>query len=221
LCYTIKIDLTREQIEKRFRATLQQPELFSPGEKFSAFALPALPVICNDSPDRVKLFMWGLIPFWVKDSETADALRRRTFNAKSETLAEKPSFRNSFRTKHCLVITSGFYEWQTLGKEKIPYLMGLKEQQAFSLAGLYDRWKDPTTGAILDTFTVITTRANPRMEEIHNLKKRMPVILDPGEERKWLSSDLSSSEIQAVFEPFPQERMTFERLEKRPLISGR
>jgi putative SOS response-associated peptidase YedK len=220
LCYTIKIDLTREQIEKRFRASVQQPELFSPGDKFSAFALPALPVICNDNPAHIKLYAWGLIPFWVKDYETADALRRRTFNAKSETLAEKPSFRNSFRTKHCLVITSGFYEWQTLGKEKIPYLMGLKDQQAFSLAGLYDRWKDPATGIIMDTFTVITTHANPKMEEIHNLKKRMPVILDPDYEGKWLSSDLTAREIQAIFEPFPQERMTFERMEKRPFISG-
>ena len=66
--------------------------------------------------------------------------------------------------------------------------MGLKDQQAFSLAGLYDRWRDPATGAIMNTFTVITTRANPRMEEIHNLKKRMPVILDPDDERKWLSA---------------------------------
>jgi len=220
LCYTIKIDLTREQIEKRFRANLQQPELFSPGEKFSAFALPALPVVCNDRPDVIRLYAWGLIPFWVKDAETADALRRRTFNAKSETLAEKPSYRNSFRTKHCLVIASGFYEWQTLGKEKIPYLMGLKDQQAFSLAGLYDRWIDPSTGATTNTFTVITTRANPRMEEIHNLKKRMPVILDPDNEGKWLSHDLSDREIRAIFEPFPQERMTFEKIEKKPLISG-
>lgn len=220
MCYTIKIDLTREQIEKRFRANLEQPGLFSPGEKFSAFALPSLPVICNDSPDRVKLYAWGLIPFWVKDAETADALRRRTFNAKSETLAEKPSYRNSFRAKHCLVIASGFYEWQTLGKEKIPYLMGLKDQQAFSLAGLYDRWKDPATGVILNTFTVITTRANPRMEEIHNLKKRMPVILSPEDEGKWLAPDLSAPDIQSIFEPYPQERMTFEKLVKRPLSSG-
>jgi putative SOS response-associated peptidase YedK len=220
LCYTIKIDLSREQIEKRFRASLQQPELYSPGYKFSAFSLPLLPVVCNDSPDQIRLYAWGLIPFWVKDAETADALRRRTFNAKSETLAEKASFRNSFKNKRCLVIASGFYEWQTLGKEKIPYLMGLKDQQAFSLAGLFDSWKDPATDNVLNTFTVITTHANPKMEEIHNLKKRMPVILDPDHERKWLAPDLSVREIQTIFEPFPQERMTFERIEKQPLISG-
>ena len=217
MCYTIKIDLTREQIEKRFRATLQQPELFKPGEKVNAFTLPSVPVICNGSPDQILLYTWGLIPFWVKDAETADALRRRTFNAKSETLTERPSFRSSFKKKHCLVITNGFYEWQTLGKEKIPYFICLKDQQAFSLAGLYDDWINPATGEIINTFTVITTRANPRMEEIHNLKKRMPVILSPHDEKKWLLPELPDSEIKSLFEPYPQELMTFEKIEKRPL----
>jgi putative SOS response-associated peptidase YedK len=215
LCYTIKINLTREEIEKRFRATLQQPELFVPGEKVNAFTLPSVPVICNNSPDQINLYTWGLIPFWIKDAETADALRRRTFNAKSETLAEKPSFRSSFKSKRCLVITNGFYEWQTVGKEKIPYCMELRNQKAFALAGLYDNWTDPATGEILNTFTVITTRANPRMEEIHNLKKRMPVILSPEDEGKWLLPQLTPSEIQSIFEPYAQELMTFEKIEKK------
>ena len=221
MCYTIKINLTREEIEKRFRATLEQPELFSPGEKISAFALPVVPVIVDKNPERIGSYTWGLIPFWVKDAESADALRRRTFNAKAETLAEKPSFRNAFKSRHCLVLTSGFYEWQTAGKEKIPYLMGLKDQRAFALAGLYDIWTNPVTGEMLNTFTVITTRANPRMEEIHNLKKRMPVILPPENEKRWLSHDLSPQEIISLFEPYPQELMTFEKLEKKPPMAGR
>jgi len=221
LCYTIKINLTREEIEKRFRATLEQPELFSPGDRINAFSLPAVPVIDDRSPDHISFYIWGLIPFWVKDAETADALRRRTFNAKAETLAEKPSFRNSFKTKRCLVLTNGFYEWQTLGKEKIPYLMGLKGQHAFALAGLYDTWTNPVDGKKLNTFTVITTRANPRMEEIHNLKKRMPVILPPEREKQWLLHDLPALEINSLFEPYPQELMTFEKIEKRPIISGK
>jgi len=221
LCYTIKINLTREEIEKRFRATLEQPELFSPREKISAFTLPVMPVIDDKNSEQISSFTWGLIPFWVKDAESADALRRRTFNAKAETLAEKPSFRNAFKSRHCLVLTSGFYEWQTAGKEKIPYLMGLKDQRAFALAGLYDIWTNPVTGEMLNTFTVITTRANPRMEEIHNLKKRMPVILPPQNEKRWLSHDLSPQEIISLFEPYPQELMTFEKLEKKPPMAGR
>lgn len=221
MCYTIKINLTREEIEKRFRAALEQPELFSPDDRINAFSLPLVPVITDRNPEQISFCAWGLIPFWVKDDETADALRRRTFNAKAETLAEKPSFRNSFKSKHCLVLASGFYEWQTLGKEKIPYLMGLKDTIAFALAGLYDSWTNPVTGKRLNTFTVITTRANPKLEEIHNLKKRMPVILPPERERRWLNHDLPDQEINSFFEPYPQELMTFEKIEKRPLISGR
>ncbi len=218
MCYTIKINLTREAIEKRFRASLEQPELFSPHDRISAFSLPGVPVIDDRNPDLISFFTWGLIPFWVRDAETADALRRRTFNAKAETLSEKPSFRNSFKSKRCLVLCSGFYEWQTLGREKIPYLMGLKDQEAFALAGLHDAWTNPATGEKLNTFTVITTRANPKMEEIHNLKKRMPVILSPGAERHWLSHDLPDQEIRSLLEPYPQELMTFEKIEKKPFI---
>jgi putative SOS response-associated peptidase YedK len=220
LCYTIKIDLTREEIEKRFRAAMEQPELFSAGEKIKAFALPFVPVICNTAPGQINMYTWGLIPFWIKDEKSAGEIRSKTFNAKAETLAEKPSFRNAFRSKRCMVLTNGFYEWQTAGKEKIPYRMGLKDQTGFALAGLYDVWTNPVTGEILNTFTIITTRANPRMEEIHNLKKRMPVILSPDDERKWLSPDLTEKEIRFIFEPYPQELMTFERIEKGSSTSG-
>jgi putative SOS response-associated peptidase YedK len=214
LCYTIKIDLTREQIEKRFRATLQQPELFFPGERISAFALPSVPVICSENTTEIRLYKWGLIPFWVKNIESANKLRRKTFNAKAETLAEKPSFRNSLKTKRCLVVTNGFYEWQTLGKEKIPFFMGLKDEKFVALAGLYDTWTNMETGEVLNTFTVITTRANPKMEEIHNLKKRMPVILSPDNETTWLAPNLTAHDLNTTFVPYPQELMTFEKLEK-------
>jgi putative SOS response-associated peptidase YedK len=193
---------------------MQEPELFTPGDRISAFALPRIPVICNDAAGEIRMLTWGLVPFWVKDLKTAAEIRRNTFNAKCETLSEKPSFRNSLKAKRCLVIASGFYEWQTIGKLKIPYLMGLKDQQAFALAGLYDDWKNPETGDNWKTFTIITTRANPRMEEIHNLKKRMPVILSAEMEGHWLSPSLSLAEMQRIFEPYPQERMTFEKIEK-------
>ena len=83
--------------------------------------------------------------------------------------------------------------------------MGLKGQNAFALAGLYDTWTNPFTGEKLNTFTVITTRANPKMEEIHNLKKRMPVILPPDREKQWLLHDLPARDINSLFEPYPQE----------------
>jgi len=211
MCYTIKIDLTREQLELRFGAKLDLPETYKPGIRISAFSLPQLPVMCNDNPASIRIFTWGLIPFWVKDAGSARDIRMKTFNAKSESLAEKPSFRNSLNRKRCLVLANGFYEWHTDGIKKIPYFIGLKDQVGFALAGLYDQWTNPETSEKTDTFTVITTRANPMLEEIHNLKKRMPVILSPGNELKWL--DLSADPVKEnLFEPYPEELMFAERL---------
>jgi putative SOS response-associated peptidase YedK len=211
MCYTIKIDLTREQLELRFGAKINLPDSYKPGSRISAFSLPQLPVICNDDPSTIRIFTWGLIPFWIKDSNSARDIRMKTFNAKSESLAEKPSFKNSLNRKRCLVLVSGFYEWHTDGKTKTPWFIGLKDQIAFALAGLYDQWTNPETGEKTDTFTVITTRANPMLEEIHNLKKRMPVILSPGTEQTWL--DLTSDPVKEnLFEPYPEEQMLAERL---------
>ncbi len=214
MCYTIKINLTREQIEKRFKAVLQQPELFASGDRINAFSLPRVPVICCDNPEEIRLFFWGLIPFWVKNLVSANEIRRKTFNAKAETLTEKPSFKNSINSKRCLVVVSGFYEWQTTENKKIPYLMSLKDQPIFALAGLYDIWKNPENNEIFKTFTIITTKANPKMEEIHNLKKRMPVILSCEDEKRWLSPELTSTEMTRIFEPYPQDQMEFEKIDK-------
>lgn len=211
MCYTIKIDMTREELERRFGATLSEPKKFQQGSKVNAFSLPLLPVICNDNAGEIRLYQWGLIPNWVKDAKNAGEIRTKTFNARSETLAEKPSFRHILNKKRCLVLTNGFYEWQTSGKEKIPYFVGLSAQPAFALAGLYDQWTNRETGEQLNTFTVITTRANPMMEEIHNIKKRMPVILAPEAEKNWLNLSLEPENAR-FFEPFPEHLMFAEKL---------
>lgn len=206
MCYTIKIDMSREELEKRFGARFSDPEAYKPGSKVNAFTLPSLPVITQDHPEEIRLFYWGLIPFWVKDRKDADSIRKKTFNARSESLGEKPSYRSLINRRHCLVLANGFYEWQSTTERKIPYFIGLRDHNAFALAGLYDYWADKETGEVVPTFTVITTRANPMMEEIHNIKKRMPVILSPEMERKWLEIS-HESHAGNVFEPFPQERM--------------
>jgi putative SOS response-associated peptidase YedK len=108
-------------------------------------------------------------------------------------------------------LTNGFYEWQTDGKKKIPFFIGLRNTEGFALAGLYDTWAHPETGELLNTVTVITTRANPMMEEIHNLKKRMPVILDPGNEFRWLDIGVDPIK-EGIFEPYDQEKMFAEAL---------
>jgi len=211
MCYTVKIDLTREQLENRFGARFREPHRYRPGAKVNAFSLPALPVICNDDPREIRLFTWGLIPYWVKNAEDATSIRTKTFNAKAETLAEKPSFRAAFSRRRCLVLTNGFYEWQAVEKRKIPYFISLKKTEAFALAGLYENWTHPATGEILSSFTVVTTRANALMEEIHNVKKRMPVILEPGREDQWLNL-LADPVAEGILEPYPDAGMVAQPL---------
>jgi len=211
MCYTTKIDFTREELEKRFGAKFLGSEDYHSGDRVHAFSLPRMPVICSDSSELIRVFTWGLIPYWVKDKKNADEIRMKTFNAKSETLAEKPSFRSSYKRRRCLVPVNGFYEWQTMEKLKIPYYITVHNQAILALAGLFDQWKDQESGETVSTFTVITTRANPLMEEIHNIKKRMPVILSPANERKWL--DLNADPVEAgIFEPYPQELMFAEKV---------
>ena len=147
------------------------------------------------------MFRWGLVPFWVKDSTAADSIRTKTFNAKAETLNEKPSFRNAVRSKRCLVISRGFFEWQSRQSEKIPHFIRLKTDEPFAFAGLYDNWLDRETGEIHNTFTIITTEASPILAEIHNTKKRMPVILPRSVERDWIDPDRQTEKALELLVP--------------------
>jgi len=206
MCYTVKINYTREELEKRFGIVTGEDSKYVSGDRISAFSLPLMPVISSDQPHTIKIMTWGLIPFWIRDQKNADEIRKKTFNAKCETLAEKPAFRTSYRGKRCIIPVNGFYEWQTLDKLKIPYYITLKHQPLIALAGLYDIWTNKETGEVINTFTIITTRANAMMEEIHNLKKRMPVILHPGNESKWLNVQTDPYK-EKIFEPYDQNMM--------------
>ena len=170
----------------------------------SGFSHPSLPVI---SADGLSLLDWGLIPAWVKDQETANDISSKTLNAVGETVFEKPSFRKSIATRRCLFPVSGFYEWREFKGVKYPYYIQLAESDYFSLGSLYDTWINPQTGEIKNTFSIITTPANPLMEKIHNLKKRMPLILSPDDEMKWIDPGLKTDQIKELIKPFPQEKM--------------
>ena len=206
MCYTVKIDLTREELEKRFGARFVHDADFKTGAWINAFNLPSIPVICSENPSEIRMYTWGLIPYWIKEAEKAKEIRMKTFNARCESLAEKASFRNVFNRKRCLVLVTGFYEYQTIEKTKTPYFIGVKDQNAIALAGLYDKWKNPETGDTLNTFTIVTTRANPMLEVIHNLKKRMPVILSVDHQKSWLDLQTDPS-ICGLFEPYPETEM--------------
>ena len=172
-----------------------------------AFEDVKLPVITNEKPEQVDLFNWGLIPFWVKDEKTAGDISQRTINARSETIFEKPAFRNSAGKKHCLVIADGFFEWRFYQGINYPYYIKLIDKVAFAMAGLWDCWDNKATGEHVYTYTIITTEANPMMAKIHNKKKRMPAILKDEDYQKWISSSISKEESMNLLKPFDEKEM--------------
>jgi len=219
MCFTVNINLTRNILENRFGAKFRDPSSFRPGYYFNAFEIPDLPVIQAEDPESIKLVKWGLIPFWVRDSKAASEIRLKTFNARAETIGEKPSFRGAVKSKRCLVLCRGFYEWQHRGNEKIPYFIYLEGEPPLALAGLYDDWTDRETGELIQTCSIITMAANPLMEKIHNSKKRMPVILQEGEEHSWINPELPAEDALKHLKPVHEAEMRFHTISR--LISKR
>ena len=184
-----------------------------------AFEDVKLPVITNEKPEQVDLFNWGLTPFWVKDEKTAGDISQRTINARSETIFEKPAFRNSAGKKHCLVIADGFFEWRYYQGINYPYYIKLKNKDVFAMAGLWDCWDNKATDEHVYTYTIITTEANPMMAKIHNKKKRMPAILKEEDYQKWISSLISKEESMNLLIPFDEKEMIAYTISK--LITAR
>lgn len=203
MCFSVNVNLVKEELESRYGATLIDPDKYRPSYYYHAFGLPDLPVLPSGSPATIRLMKWGLIPSWTKGIENANEIRFKTFNARGESIGQKPSFSSSFRSKRCIVPVRGFFEWQHVGKEKIPWYIYNPDNEIISLAGLYDEWVENTTGDIYNTFSVITTDANELMAEIHNSGKRMPVILEKPSEEKWLNLSSSDSDLLNFLKPCP------------------
>lgn len=168
----------------------------------NAFSHPLFPFITAADPDEVQYFHWGLIPSWCKTVQGAEAIQRRTINARSETVFEKRSFAASALARRGIVPVSGFFEWHDQDGKKYPFFISIKGKKDFALAGIWNVWKNPETGDSVPTFSILTTAANPQMEKIHNLKKRMPVILNDHGEKIWLDQNATVSELKSILKPY-------------------
>jgi putative SOS response-associated peptidase YedK len=209
MCYYVASnlrELERGIIEHDFVLKWQEP---SPPETFfvvSGFAHPKLPVITDQK--EFKNMRWGLIPSWVKDWESAGKIRVQTLNAISDTIAEKPSYRGALKSgRTCIIPVNGFYEWHHLGEQKYPHFIRPKNSPVFYLAGLYEKWTNQALGETHETFTIVTTAANLRMEWIHNSKKRMPAILNSENAKLWLDTELAPEEKKKLLQPYEVTEM--------------
>ncbi len=219
MCFSVNVNLVKEEIEDRYGVDFPDKYRYEPSYYYHAFGLPEIPAVCSSDPGRARLLKWGLIPSWTKSASDAEEIRMKTFNARSETIAAKPSFSSSFRSKRCIVPVKGFFEWQHTGKRKIPWYIWCTDNEIFSLAGLYSDWISTDTGEVISTFTIITTDANELMSVVHNSKKRMPAILKRNDEKKWLDLSLTSEQVTTLLKPYPDDFMKAHTIS--PLVNDR
>jgi putative SOS response-associated peptidase YedK len=190
MCGRYSFILEDEMIKERFGVTVRSAIYkarynCAPGQK--------LAVISNGNPGELSLYRWGLIPFWAKDPKIGYKL----INARAESVLEKPSFKTPFRSRRCLVLSDGFYEWRK-GPEKTPYRIARRDGAAFAMAGLWDKWTSPE-GEEIRSFSILTTGPNSLMEKIHD---RMPVILERETEKEWIENN-STEKLLEFLKPCP------------------
>jgi putative SOS response-associated peptidase YedK len=217
MCGRYTLFTPEAELADRFDATPDRP--LDP--RYNCAPGQALPVITDESPDRIRRFEWGLVPSW------ADSRRDAGFvNARSETVREKRSFREAFERRRCLVPADGFYEWVGTGTGKQPYRVAFEDDRPFAMAGIWERWRPPQrqsglgefgVGAggseggkaggdadadapVVETFAVLTTEPNETVSALHD---RMAVVLAPEEERRWIDAD--PDEAYALLDPYPDE----------------
>ena len=159
-----------------------------------------VPIIRQETAKRSFGFVrWGLIPSWAKDRSIAG----KTINAMSET-AEKPAFRDALRLRRCLIPADGFYEWQSSGRQKQPFNIGMANDSVFAFAGLWESWLDPNGGVIVSC-TILTTKPNALVADVHT---RMPVILGPDDYGAWLDPGTQNPAMVSDFlKPFDPDLM--------------
>jgi putative SOS response-associated peptidase YedK len=199
MCYDIKASLesqmrraefiSDEAMIKELREKLKpfiEPQLYHA----SGYAHPRTLIYADKEPFLPIVSVWGLIPHWLKDNNQRMKFWNNTLNARGETIFEKPSFRDSAKHKRCIIILDGFYEHHHFNGKTYPFLIQNKSREPVTIAGLWSEWLDKETGEIINSFTIVTTKANKLLAKIHNNPKltepRMPVILHEKGIKQWL-----------------------------------
>src|SRR6202047_2908820 len=200
MCGRYRLSRRKQIIEEHFDAVSSEED-WSP--RFNIAPTHSVPVILQNPKEPVwelSLMRWGLIPSWAKDSSAA----ARMINARSETAATKPAFRDALKSRRCLIPADGFYEWMRMEKTKQPYCFEINNGELFAFAGLWERWKDPT-GNWIKTCSILTTTPNAVASAVHD---RMPVILDPDSYDLWLDPGMKDvSAASEMLKPYDARRV--------------
>lgn len=170
-----------------------------PAPRYNIAPTQGLPCIRFNPETRQRsldLLHFGLLPRWAKDRRIAASL----VNARAETVGEKPAFRDAFRSRRCLVLASGFYEWQRMGKARQPYAFALRDNGLLVLAGIWERWRDPVTQEIVRSVAIVTCPPNDVAAAVHD---RMPVIVRPEDYAAWLGEmPADEARLNGVMQPY-------------------
>ena len=184
MCYYVDSNISKKDVKEMYNVGYEGKD-FEAQDFLNGYSHPLVAVILDENPTVATSANWGLIPSWAKDR----TIQKQTLNAKIETIAEKPSYRNYYN-KRCLVLVKGFYEWKWMdgkGKVKQKHFLTLPDTKVISLGGIYSTWTEEESGEFLTTFSIVTTEANELMTEIHNTKHRMPIVLTKAMEKEWLT----------------------------------
>ena len=203
MCYVVGIKIPKKQTIKIGQAQLDLDALDIPVQ--SGFAYEGWPVIFNESDQaddpqqklRPGLMHWELIPAWVRNEKELIESRKKytTLNIKAETVLSNKVAQDTIHTHRCLVLASHFFEWQQIEKEKYPHCILVNEKPIFYMAGVWNTWTNQNTGEIKNSFGIITTEANELMSKIHNVKKRMPTILEEAAANSWVNDHLNEAQL--------------------------
>lgn len=203
MCYVVGVKVPKKQTIKIGDQPVDLDPIDIPAQ--SGFSYQQWPVIFNEQQGHATVLRpgtmhWELIPNWVRNQQELNESRKKytTLNIKSEGILQNKVAQALVHTNRCLVLASHFFEWQEVNKEKIPHCIQIKNQDFFYIAGVWNTWTDYSSGATKNSFGILTTEANKFMANIHNVKKRMPTILNDDLAAAWVSSTLSSNEIQEI-----------------------
>lgn len=207
MCYNVSQTSSPENLSARYKAAIDELMLMDePAFLLSSFDTPQLKAVVEIEGKRVLTGLeWGLIPSWIKTEQDAAKLRLQTANAMSETAFEKPSFRSAIKTGRCIIPVDGFFEWMHKEKKTFPHYIYRKDRQLMNLAGIWETWINNETGEEISSCSILTSAANEMMSRIHNVKKRMPVILEDEKIDSYLDKKTNLDDVKALLKPCSED----------------